>query len=539
MSKMWGNGAFSRGTLVCLALLVYLKDSSCVTTNRREHFSQLPQRTGFSTNRNNQRTGVKVMDPSFENAGQVDGLEIWRIEDFKPVPYPKNQYGKFYTGDSYIILNTKTTRSGAKVHDLHFWLGAETSQDEQGSAAIYTVQLDEHLNGEPVQHRETQNHESQLFLSYFKSGGIRYLPGGVSSGFHHVDPNAFEKRLFQVKGSRNIRVKQVTPSIASMNTGDCFILDVGRDIYVYVGTKARRVEQLKAINAANQIRDQDHAGKAKVTIVDTYSPESDYTTFFEALGEGSRDSVPDYTTSDDDESFERTEENHASLYKVSDATGSVKVTKVGQKPLEASSLDPSDCFILDTTDALLYVWIGSKCDEREKKEAMNKADGFLNAHNHPKWTHVQRIVQGAEPTAFTQYFRNWQAFGETHPRLLRSVSTSAHLYHCQIRSRSRRLKVEEIRDYEQEDLWEDDIMVLDAGDVVFVWNGKGASDEEKSRGPKYVHKMLNRQGREDVPVKIIEQGDEPEEFTIHFPAWSADHWDNLPDVRSYIKNEED
>lgn len=144
-------------------------------------------------------------------------------------------------------------------------------QDEAGSAAIFAVQLDDALNGEPIQHRETQDHESQLFLSYFKNGGIRYAPGGVASGFHHVDPNAFEKRLFVVKGSRNIRVKQVTPTIASMNTGDCFILDVGRDVYVYVGNKARRVEKLKAIFAANNIRDQDHAGKAKVTIVGKYT----------------------------------------------------------------------------------------------------------------------------------------------------------------------------------------------------------------------------------------------------------------------------
>lgn len=56
-----------------------------------------------------------------------------------------------------------------------------------------------------------------------------------------------------------------------MNTGDCFILDVGRDVYVYVGNKARRVEKLKAIFAANNIRDQDHAGKAKVTIVGKYT----------------------------------------------------------------------------------------------------------------------------------------------------------------------------------------------------------------------------------------------------------------------------
>lgn len=81
-------------------------------------------------------------------------------------------------------------------------------QDEAGAAAILSVQLDEQLGGDPVQHREKQEHESQLFLSYFKSG-VRYQPGGVSSGFRHVDRDEAETRLFQVKGSRNIRVKEV------------------------------------------------------------------------------------------------------------------------------------------------------------------------------------------------------------------------------------------------------------------------------------------------------------------------------------------
>lgn len=90
----------------------------------------------------------------------------------------------------------------------------------------------------------------------------------MASGFQHVTINAEgEKRLFQVKGKRNVRVREVPLSVASMNKGDCFILDAGREIHVYVGQNSKRVEKLKAISAAGQIRDQDHNGRATVHIL--------------------------------------------------------------------------------------------------------------------------------------------------------------------------------------------------------------------------------------------------------------------------------
>lgn len=32
------------------------------------------------------------------------GIEIWRIENLHPVSIPKESHGKFFMGDSYIIL---------------------------------------------------------------------------------------------------------------------------------------------------------------------------------------------------------------------------------------------------------------------------------------------------------------------------------------------------------------------------------------------------------------------------------------------------
>jgi hypothetical protein len=106
--------------------------------------------------------------------GQAPGLEVWRIEDMTAVPLTKSEYGKFNQGDAYIVL--KTTQPKTKlVWDLFFWLGVESTADEQGVAAFKTVEIDDALGGAPVQHREEQGKESQEFLQCFKS--IEYRPG--------------------------------------------------------------------------------------------------------------------------------------------------------------------------------------------------------------------------------------------------------------------------------------------------------------------------------------------------------------------------
>ncbi|KAH8292417.1 hypothetical protein KR054_009491, partial [Drosophila jambulina] len=394
--------------------------SSAGTLNARPAF---PVQTGQiqPSGQNSKQPGRRIMHPAFANAGRTPGLEIWRIENFEPVAYPKNNYGKFFTGDSFIILNTIENKKDKKLSwDVHFWLGSETSTDEAGAAAILTVQLDDLLNGAPVQHREVQDHESQLFLGYFKNG-VRYEQGGVGTGFKHVEINAQgQKRLFQVKGKRNVRVRQVNLSVSSMNKGDCFILDAGNDIYVYVGAQAKRVEKLKAISAANQIRDQDHNGRARVQIIDDFSTDADKQQFFDVLGSGSADQVPEESTAEEDGAFERTDAAAVTLYKISDASGKLVVDTIGQKPLTQAMLDTRDCFILDTGSGI-FVWVGKGATQKEKTDAMAKAQEFLRTKKYPAWTQIHRIVEGAESAPFKQYFATWRDAGMAHTRLIRSA----------------------------------------------------------------------------------------------------------------------
>lgn len=101
-----------------------------------------------------------------------------------------------------------------------------------------------------MQHRETQGHESDKFLSYFRPC-IVPLEGGFASGFKKPEDEKFETRLYICKGKRLVRMKQVLVSeLYMVNVGsvtcswNCLYyfllsLQIGRKqlFFVFVGIR--------------------------------------------------------------------------------------------------------------------------------------------------------------------------------------------------------------------------------------------------------------------------------------------------------------
>lgn len=498
------------------------------------------------------------MDPAFEGAGSEEGLQIWRIENFEVVPYPKEKYGQFHRGDSYIVLYT-TVINDNKSWDLHFWLGSQTSQDEAGAAAIKTVELDDSLGGVPVQHREVEEHESSLFLSRFKKG-VRYLNGGVASGFRHVDPDApYPARLFHVKGRRNVRVKEVELGVASMNKGDCFILDCGDQVLAYMGPASRRIERLKAITAANAIRDDDHAGKAKVVVVDESASGDEVEAFFTGLGGGSPDDVADEAAGEDDAAFERSEASVVTLYHVfEDSSGAMQTKKIGEKPLLQSMLDSGesaqDCFLLDTGSGV-YVWIGSGSSKNEKVKSMEMAAQYMEQKGYPKWRSVQRVVEKAEPAVFKSYFKTWKepeeqvglgrVFNERQIAAMQAVEadfdpSSLHAEKRRLLLKnagpaigfmpddgSGQIEIWRVEDFELQPVDEGAKGFLFGGDsyvmkytyevngneryILYFWQGVASSQDERAASAIHTVRLDNELNGKAVQVRVV-QGSEPAHF---------------------------
>ncbi|XP_018085003.1 gelsolin-like isoform X2 [Xenopus laevis] len=344
-----------------------------------------------------------VDHPEFEKAGKDPGLQIWRVEKFDLVAVPKNQYGSFFTGDAYLVLNTIKTRSGNLQYDLHFWLGDECTQDESGAAAIFTVQMDDHLGGQPIQNREVQGYESTTFLGYFKPG-IKYKAGGVASGFTHVVPNDVDiKRLLQVKGRRVVRATEVAVGWESFNQGDCFILDLGGEIYQWCGSKSNRFEKLKATAVAKDIRDNERSGRARVYVVEEGMEREK---MIEVLGE--KPDLPEGPS--DDLKADASNRKLAKLYKVSDGKGAMSVSLVAdQNPFTQAALNSDDCFVLDHgSDGKIFVWKGKDANMEEKKAALKTATEFISKMGYPKQTQVQVLPEFGETPLFKQFFKNWR-----------------------------------------------------------------------------------------------------------------------------------
>ena len=81
-------------------------------------------------------------------------------------------------------------------------------QDEAGTAALKTVELDAALGGRAVQYREVQGHETERFLSYFKPCIIPQ-EGGIASGFKHAELEEHKIRMFTCQGKHVVHVKEV------------------------------------------------------------------------------------------------------------------------------------------------------------------------------------------------------------------------------------------------------------------------------------------------------------------------------------------
>ncbi|KAL6597624.1 hypothetical protein U3516DRAFT_803589 [Neocallimastix sp. 'constans'] len=330
------------------------------------------------------------------------GLKIWRVVNFKVVPWPEKDYGKFYSGIyciynlSFILFIITYTNPETKAlkHNIHFWLGNNTSQDEAGTAAYKTVELDNYLGTGPVEYREIQGYESEIFISYFKQ--LVIMNGGADSGFNIVKPVEYKPQLFHIKSvGKTLTCTSVPLSTSSLNTGDVFVLDLGLNIYQWNGSKASGIEKHKAMEFTSAL-DSERSGKPTIKTFD--QDDSDATPFWEALG--------GKTTIKDEPSVYRTKKNVAGdkiLLRLTDNSGTIEFKEEAKNDISLSMLDTNDVFIIDVPTEV-FIWIGNKSNVNEKTNAFKYAMDYVKKTSKASNIPITRIVEGNETNEFKSYF---------------------------------------------------------------------------------------------------------------------------------------
>ncbi|TBU59220.1 fragmin60 [Dichomitus squalens] len=355
-------------------------------------------------------------EAAWQASGKEPETQIWRIEQFHVKEWPKSHYGHFYDGDSYIVLHTykKDPDNEELSYDLHFWLGDETSQDEAGTAAYKTVELDDHLGGKPVQYREIQGYESSRFLSYFPK--FVSLHGGVASGFHHVTepPPDNSRRLYLIssaqvpgKATGHLQVREVPTEGASILEGGVYVLDMGHNVWQFNTRAAPGKVKFKAAEFVQSLVNERQS-QCESTVYGTLCPcllLNHWGTDEHGQGAGLFLSELGLEAVGPPQVVAFATEK--ALFRLSDSTGQLAFEPVS--PPTKSSLSPDDAFVLDDssnpTNPAIYVWIGANASLTERRLALQYGQHYLYKRKQGGGraalaTHIVKINQGQETDAF-------------------------------------------------------------------------------------------------------------------------------------------
>ncbi|DAA32387.1 villin-1 [Bos indicus] len=210
-------------------------------------------------------------------------------------------------------------------------------------------------------------------------------------------------------------------------------------------------------------------------------------------------------------------------------------TKAFEVSPRAASLNSNDVFILKT-QSCCYLWCGKGCSGDEREMAKMVADTVSR-------TEKQVVVEGQEPANFWLALGGKAPYASTKRLQEENLVITPRLFECS--NQTGRFLATEIPDFNQDDLEEDDVFLLDVWDQVFFWIGKNANEDEKKAAATTVQEYLKTHpgGRDlETPIIVVKQGHEPPTFTGWFLAWDPFKWNNsksYEDLKAELGNSGD
>ncbi|XP_017767516.1 PREDICTED: supervillin isoform X2 [Eufriesea mexicana] len=192
------------------------------------------------------------------------GVKVWHIDEFSHTLLDDSSIGQFYSADSYIVhwmysvtitgreLSGLPSKHSAKGRDrsVYFiWQGKNASLNEQGAAALLTIELD---NDQAPQLRVVQGHEPAAFLNLFSGGMI------VHSGKKTNTKCDETWRLYICRGTLESEVSLIEIPCSTRqlrSRGSLILLDTKNNkIYVWHGSNSLPHIKKNIISAAVKLK---------------------------------------------------------------------------------------------------------------------------------------------------------------------------------------------------------------------------------------------------------------------------------------------
>jgi len=289
-------------------------------------------------------------------------------------------------------------------------------------AAKYTVDLDDSMGGYPVQVRVVQNKEPAHFMLIFKNKLIIHM-GGKASGFKNRDEedeiDDDGTRLFHIRGTSetNVRAVQVPERSSNLNAGDCFVFETPNRLYLWFGTGCLPEERAFTLQIYVLI---DRMAQKHLDVDPEIVMEGRETDEFWNGFERKREPyAQNALVADVDAPDPR-------LFQCSNNKGYFYAEEVWDFAQE--DLIVEDVMLLDAGPEV-YIWIGSKSNDEEKKGALVLATDYVKNDGTDRTaedTCFQVLRQGMEPPAFTCHFGVWEegkfGGGKTYEQLKAEMS---------------------------------------------------------------------------------------------------------------------
>ncbi|VVC37081.1 ADF-H/Gelsolin-like domain,Villin/Gelsolin,Villin headpiece,Gelsolin-like [Cinara cedri] len=195
------------------------------------------------------------------------GVTVWYVQEFDSTELESKCIGHFHGGDSYIIRwiynisiqgrelsglpSRRMVKSGRNRCAYWYWHGRSATQNDQGAAALLTVQLD---TEQGPQLRINQGHEPPAFWNLFKGKAIVYR------GKRNQIPNTW--RLFMVHGANinEAHLIEVLCSTLQLRNQTSFILlnSENGTIFVWHGNRSSDAMKELSVNIAKSLSELDH-----------------------------------------------------------------------------------------------------------------------------------------------------------------------------------------------------------------------------------------------------------------------------------------